>query len=234
MIELPENDPQFAFDREERLNIFRRDAVAARFFKKAEYDKEASEGHTEIQFHPVTGMSMQVRHPGAGRPIYKETVFVEIGIPGSTIQQVCRPLRANDKMRFRPEWEAFEKNETEPRLGTPLSEIPFLTEVQRMEFIGSGCKTAEQLAAMSDGNGQKFMGFQQLRRRVQDYLKVAAGEAPVNEMRKELEQRDAQLAEMQKQIATLQAGAPAPAKRRGWPKGKPRKPAQAEAPPATE
>ncbi len=58
---------------------------------------------------------------------------------------------------------------------------------------------------------------------MQDYLAAAAGAAPMLEMRKELEQRDARLAELQAQITELAKGRAEPPKRRGWPKGKPRK-----------
>ncbi len=203
--------------------IMQRTAVSATFYKEAVYDKEASEGYTNIEFDRVTGREIKVKVPGQGRPIYKEEVFVEIGIAGSTTEQRRRPIRENDKLRFAREWEAFEKKEAAPRIGTPLDELPFLTKAQRLEFQAYGCQTAEQLAAMSDVNGQKFMGFQQLRRRVQDYLAAAAGAAPMLEMRKELESRDAELAEMRAQIAELAKQRAEPPKRRGWPKGKPRK-----------
>jgi len=214
--------------------IMQRTAVSATFYREAVYDQEASEGFADIKFDPVTGREIKVKVPGQGRPIYKEEIFVEIGVAGSTAELRRRPLRELDKLRFAKEWEAFEKKEAAPRIGTPLDELPFLTKAQRLEFQAYGCKTAEQLAAMSDVNGQKFMGFQQLRRRVQDYLAAAAGAAPMLEMRKELEERDAKLAELQAQIAELAKDRVAPPKRRGWPKGKPRKTKapEAEAPPS--
>jgi hypothetical protein len=224
-MDLAGGDPQYAIDQQERNAIFKRDAISARFFKKAEYDKDASEGYKSVEYHPVTGREMQVRVPGAGRPVYKETVFVELGISGSTSELRCRPVRDSDKLRFAREWEAFERNETAPRLGTPLSEIPFLTEVQRMEFGHSGCKTAEQLAAMSDSNGQAFMGFQQLRRRVQDYLQAASDAAPMLQMRSELEQRDAVIADLKQRVLAMEGHAPP--KKRGRP---PKKAPEAEAP----
>ncbi|HEX9572462.1 MAG TPA: hypothetical protein VF994_00110 [Myxococcales bacterium] len=205
---LDQSDPQFAIDQQERSNIFQRDAISARFFKKAVYDKDASEGFLDIEWDPERRRDVRVRKPGAGRPIYREEIFITLGIPGDTAEQRSRPMREADKFRFKPEWEAFEKGETAPALGTPLDELPFLGMVQREEFKHMGVKTAEQLAAMSDVNGQKFMGFQQLRRRVQDYLAAAAGEAPLNDMRKELESRDAQIAAMQKQLEELSARLP--------------------------
>ena len=206
---LQPDDAQYAFDQESRRGILDRTAISARFVKKAVYDKDASEGFVDIQWDAERRRDVRVRVPGAGRPVYKEEIFTELGIPGNTLEMRCRPLRESDKQRFAPEWAAFEKGEAAPSIGTPLEEIPFLTSVQRAEFRHLGIKTAEQFAAISDGDGAKVtMGFQQIRQRVRDFLAVAAGEAPVNAMRAELESRDAEIADLKKQFAELSARLP--------------------------
>lgn len=137
----------------------------------------------------------------AGRPIYEEVPFIEKWTPGDQTNIIRRPVRNTDREEYPREWAQFEAKQEQHAAGTPLKELPFLTEAQRLEFAASRINTAEELAALPDGLAQQFAGIHGIKRRVQAYLDAAAGNAPMLKLQAELEARDQQLAAMNAQLA---------------------------------
>jgi hypothetical protein len=148
-----------------------------------------------------------IKHPGAGRPIYKDAEWVEIRISGNKDEIRDRAVRENDKRLFPREYAAFKAGAEAPLEGTPLESVPFLTPAQVMELRAFGCRTAEHVRDMADANAQKFMGMHSIRQRLRDFLAAAEGAAPMLAMRAELErvqsEKDAQVAALQEQINAL-------------------------------
>src|SRR5215831_7393199 len=68
-----------------------------------------------------------------GRPIFKDEVYVRIVTPGDRNNIVERPLRPEDKLRFRRQWEIFEKGEEGVAFGTRLEEWPLVSRAQGEE-----------------------------------------------------------------------------------------------------
>jgi len=128
-----------------------------------------------------------------GRPIFKETEFIEIRIPGNKDEIRNRPVRYSDTQEYPRQYAAFKAGLEQPVIGTPLSSIPFITKAQAAELAAVGVKTAEQLRDMSDGNAQKFLGAQALKQRVAAFLAAAEGAAPALKMQAELEKRDGEI-----------------------------------------
>ena len=139
----------------------------------------------------------------AGRPIFHEREYVEIRIPGNKDEIRIRPIRNIDRLNWPREYEAFKNGSEAPTTGTPLEQIPFITKVQVEEYGYFRIRTAEQLVGMSDQLAQKFMGHQQLKNRLQAFLDAAAGAAPAEKLRTELEHRDKLIAAQQQQIKEL-------------------------------
>ena len=135
-----------------------------------------------------------------GRPVYEEQEFITIYIPGDKDNVIFRPIRNVDKVRFAAQYRAFRDNKSQPDVGTPLSSLPFMSKSQVLELEYFGCKTAEQLVGMSDVNGQKVIGWSQLKKRVQTFLDAAAGAAPALKLQSELEKRDADIDTLRKQL----------------------------------
>jgi hypothetical protein len=139
----------------------------------------------------------------AGRPIFKDVDWIVINIPGSR-DDVQRPVRESDKSRFPRQWAAYKAGKAqEGTTGTPLSMWPGVTRAQAEELAFFGAKTVEQLAEMPDGNLQKFMGGNALKQRAKDFIAAAKGEAPMAQMRSELEKRDAELAALREQVDAM-------------------------------
>jgi hypothetical protein len=93
------------------------------------------------------------------------------------------------------QWAAYQQTKTNPVLGTPLETLPFSTRRRCWSSRRWASRLRRTSAILATGDGQKMMGFQQLKRRVTDFLAAAlAGNSPLTDMRAQVEARDAELA----------------------------------------
>jgi hypothetical protein len=158
-----------------------------------------------------TLQSTYVEHESitAGRPIYKDEETIQIMAPGS--RDVTSGLVTEEyKRRFPKQYARFKAGHDQLQTGTPLSALVWMTPAQIAELNAVNCFTVEQLANMPDNLSQKFMGAQALKQRAQKYLDIAKDQAPMLMLQAELEKRDEQLAQLQKQMEVLQAMQPPP------------------------
>lgn len=173
------------------------------------YDQELPSLESEedkklfIQFF-LEAVKQEYESQKQGRAIYKDIPMIKIITPGSRDVMITR-VTDQYKRRFPRHWELFEKQLDQQVDGTPLETVPFLTPSQIHELKYLNCLTLEQLAGMSDQAGQRFMGFHKLKQKAIDFLAVAAGNAPISQLRAELEERDVKMKVMQDQIAELVA-----------------------------
>lgn len=146
-----------------------------------------------------------------GRPIYEDTEFIEIMVPGDKDNIVVDRVNNIHRRRFRTRYERWKQDGTgEITRGTSLREWPGCTRSQAEEFAFFGVKTVEQLAEMSDGNAQKFMGSMVLRQKARDFLAAAKDAEHLTKMRTEMEQvrsenegLKAMMAELKEQVGEL-------------------------------
>jgi hypothetical protein len=138
----------------------------------------------------------------AGRPIFKDEEYITIRVPGQT-DFICRPVRPSDKQEYAQQYAAFKLNQEQGVVGTRLDALPFLTKAQVMELQAAGFQTAEQVRDMSDTIGQRFAGSHTLRKKIGDFLSAAAGNAPLEKMRAELDKRDNEIATMKRMIEEM-------------------------------
>lgn len=155
----------------------------------------------------------------AGRPIFDDIELVEIRSAGDRNTVKVFPAhaqhrwRANEDgeqevetyaMRWSEQYRRFKENRQQIQDGTPLSELPFLTEAKRAELKALNIHTAETLAAL-DGLNLKTLGMggRELKNQAEAYIENASGSATVTKMA-------TQIAELQAQLAALTA-IPAPA-----------------------
>jgi len=135
-----------------------------------------------------------------GRPVFKEKIYIEIRIAGQRDIQACRPATHNDKQRFAPHFEAFEKRVEPPTEGMPLIEWPKITRSQAEELAFMNVKTVEQLAGMNDSNISTFMGGYTLRDNAKQWLETNS----TAEADREKEELRAQVAELREAVKSLQ------------------------------
>lgn len=139
-----------------------------------------------------------------GRPVFKDVEYIDIRIPGDRTGGVCRPASFQDKQRFAPHYDAFQKRIEVPLAGTPLIEWPLITRSLAEELAFHNVKTVEHLSTMSDTHSGKFMGLNALKAKALKWLEQAGEEAKVHELQQELLDRDERIALQGKQIETLQ------------------------------
>lgn len=138
-----------------------------------------------------------------GRPIYRETEFIDIRVPGSP-DNVVRPATQIDIQRFPRHYAAFKNRVTEDYIeGTLLSEWPLVNRSQVEELAFFGIKTVEQLSQVSDANGQGLMGFQSLKRKAREWLDNAAQGVTLAEMKEQLARRDEELEALRLKVEEL-------------------------------
>ena len=139
----------------------------------------------------------------AGRPIFEDTEYVTIMVPGDKSSIVIRPCDQRDKDRFPKQYQAFKNNEGDVLEGTPLEAWPGLSRSQVEELKYFNIRTVEQLATLNDSQSQKFMGISVLKKRAADFLDAAEGNAVTERLNLELEERDNEIIGLKQGMAEL-------------------------------
>lgn len=150
-----------------------------------------------------------------GRPIFKDMHMVEIRVRGSRNDIVHKPVDELVKRRFREAWRAYEQGEELLESGTPLEQWPAMTRSQVEEMKYFGFRTVEHISNCRDDVTAKFPGLMALKQRAQAFIAMAAGEAPLASLQKQLEDEkaarqasEAQVADLARRMAAMEAGAP--------------------------
>ena len=143
----------------------------------------------------------------AGRPIYRDMEVVEVRIAGDRNFAPVFPAHAmwmrvdGEEITYAQRWadayERFTQNREQVAEGTPLSELPFLTEAKRAELRALKVYTAEALASL-DGKNLKALGDmgREMKNQATAYLEKAGGSAGTVALAAEVEQLRAELAAM--------------------------------------
>lgn len=163
-----------------------------------------------------------------GRPIFEDREFVEVKFAGNRQTVLVAPAHEKFKQRklangdtewityaqeYQPIYERFKQGLSEQGSGTPLSELPFLTEAKRSELKALNIKSAEALAAL-DGGPLKMLGMggRELKNQAQAYLDNATGSADVTRLAAENAAFKTRMEDMQREIEELRAAPKTPAK----------------------
>jgi hypothetical protein len=148
----------------------------------------------------------------AGRPIFEDMEVVEVRFAGDKNKisvfpalSICGEAQDEDgntrKITYAERWskqyERFKAKSAQIAEGTPVDELPFLTQAKRSELKALSIYTAEALAAL-DGQPLKNLGVggRDLKNQAQAYLDRAAGTADVTKMVAEIADLKQQLAEL--------------------------------------
>lgn len=143
----------------------------------------------------------------AGRPIYRDIELVELRIAGDRNYRPTFPANAMWRreegeeityaQRFSEQYARFKSSQEQIASGTPLSELPFLTEAKRHELRAVKVYTAEALASL-DGKNLASLGVdgRALKAQATAYLDRASRSAATVAMAAEIASLRAELAEM--------------------------------------
>ena len=141
----------------------------------------------------------------AGRPIFKDMEVVEIRIAGDRNFAPVFPAHSmwrrvdGDEITYADRWPdayaRFKEGQEQVAHGTPLSELPFLTEGKRQELRGLKVYTAEALASL-DGKNLTNLGpkGREFKDQAAAYLERAKGVATDTALRARIEELEALVA----------------------------------------
>lgn len=140
-----------------------------------------------------------------GRPVFEDREYVRIRFPADNKRELVAPAHemhyvshARQQMtyaqRFAASYDAFKRDVADLTVGTPLTELPVLTEARRAELAAQGVKTVEQLAGLPDPSMRKLgIGARDLVVAAQAYLEKAQDNAEVTALKREIEALKARL-----------------------------------------
>lgn len=147
-----------------------------------------------------------------GRPIFKDIECVEIRMAANKQTVAVFPAhefwawgeidgirqKITYAMRFADQYKRFKASEAQVMTGTPLEELPFLTQAKRSELKALSLYTCEALASL-DGQPLKQLGMggRELKTQAEAYLAKATDSAAVTRLAAENETLRAALAQMQ-------------------------------------
>lgn len=141
-----------------------------------------------------------------GNAVYKDIPHIEITCPGG-FNRIVEKVRPEHKARFPKHWALFEMSQGsgDQIVGTKLEQWPAMTRSRAEELRAMKYYTVEQLAAASDGQVQGLgMDGIMLRRKAQEFLKLASDSAHAERQSAELGEKQKQLDEQSAQIKALQ------------------------------
>lgn len=116
----------------------------------------------------------QTKSKDAGRPIYEEVAYIQIMQPGNKDSIKLAPATERDKQRFPEHYRKYLAREDQDKTeGTLLSEWAGITRSQVEEFKYMNILTVEQLANVSDSNGQGIMGIGFLKEKALKFMEQA-------------------------------------------------------------
>lgn len=192
------------FDTEKTENPEDVRGTRVQFHVKAVMNEAKSWGITE-QHQAADGSIRTVTKPGAGRPIFEDTEYIRIFIPGDKTSIVDRPVEERDRRVYAAQYRAWKENRDQDLAsGTPLSAVPWLTPALVETARYFEIRTIEQLAALSDASLQRLgAGWTELRQRAKDYVATADGNAPLEAARAENRHLASKIAALEDQIAKL-------------------------------
>lgn len=186
--------------------------LIAKFYTESVLDEKATHGWNETKYEEDSGKPYNCFHKGAGITKYREAVFVEIRVPGSTTEIRARELRPSDKQRFPAAWERFEKEQAGIAVGeagTPLELLAGVSKSQCAELRGIGIFTLENLRDCSDVNGQKILMFNRLREKATALLAAQEGNAPIAKLQSQIDEQVRENAALKEMVERLTAPDPA-------------------------
>jgi len=161
--------------------------------------RNAADKNVYVKFY-VRPVQDESKTAEEGRPIYKDREYVEIRTPGNQNNVIQRPVSELDRQRFRQAYMAFKAGETEQVVGTPLTEVPWITRSQVEELSHLRIRTLEHLAGLNDEVCTRVSGLYKLKQRAGLALEQAAATAPISALQKENEEMANRLEAMEATI----------------------------------
>lgn len=158
--------------------------------------------YAKFYTHPVKNEKASAE---AGRAKFDEVEYVEIRAAGNANNIIQRPASDQDRQRFHRQYELFRAGMAEQTVGTPLTEIPWITKSQVEELAYVRINTLEALATVNDDVCQRMAGLRDLKNKAMIFMEAADKAAPLTALQEENNVLKKQLTEMALQMKELTA-----------------------------
>lgn len=161
-----------------------------------------------VPFFKAVAQHDEIASKKQGRPIFHDLEVVEVRIAGDRNFAPVFPAKSmwrrvdGEALTYADRWPdqyaRFKANQEQVASGTPLSELPFLTEAQRATLRSCKVYTAEALSAV-DGKELRNLGpaGREMQAQATAYLLAAGGSAQTIALAAEVATLKAQLAAFQ-------------------------------------
>lgn len=158
--------------------------------------------YAKFYTHPVKDEKASAE---AGRAKFREVEYIEIRAAGNANNIIQRPVCEQDRQRFSRQYALFCEGKAEQTVGTPLSEVPWITKSQVEELAYVRINTLEALAAVNDDVCQRMAGLRDLKNKATVFMEAADKAAPLTALQEENKQLKKQLQEMALQMKEVTA-----------------------------
>ncbi|QIG49566.1 hypothetical protein G5V57_18720 [Nordella sp. HKS 07] len=176
----------------------------------------SSTKHLHIEFKNVA-VENRTKSLKEGRPIFDQQEQVHIKFVGDTRKELVAPahekcirdpatnLWVSYAQLYHRHYEAFKSGEAAIGEGTPISELPFLTEARRAELRALHIHTAEGLAQLEGANLSRLGMFgRELKEQAKNYIERAKETALESRLSAENAALKAQLEALTLQVHAMQ------------------------------
>lgn len=189
---------------------------------RIESDTQGADVNLYVEFYSKP-VKQEFESEQAGRPIFKDVVYVKIFTPSDQLTVIDTIAREDHKQRFPMQWQRFMNKHANDQqiVGTPVTEWPFLSAAQAEELKGMKFFTVEMVANANDQQIQRIgmvagISGYTLRDKAKSFLSIADESAEVAKRDEELaklreenakikQETEAKLAQMQEQMAAILA-----------------------------
>jgi hypothetical protein len=173
-----------------------KDLVVPRFFIHTIEDKKASQKEGRPIFKDIECVEIRTAANKQTLAVFPAHEVWQIGDIDGIRQEITYA------MRFPEQYKRFKAGSAQAMEGTPIEELPFLTQAKRHELKALSIYTAETLAAL-DGNALKQLGMggRDLKTQAQAYLDVAKGSAGNAELLRRLAAVEAENKALREKVA---------------------------------
>lgn len=169
--------------------------------------------HLHVSFYLATKQN-KAKSEAEGRPVHDEIEMVRIMWPGDRNQSLSAPaqsrsIRVGSKYptyaeRFPDQYKAFKDNVEFIGEGTPLAELPFLSEAQRKDLRALNIFTAETLVSLEGSTLQRLgMLGREWKNKAKAYLDSASGVNNVVQLSSENAEMKSQIEELKAEMAKM-------------------------------
>lgn len=157
-----------------------------------------------VEFYVKAVQNMR-KSKEAGRPVHENREYCMIRFPADNKRELHAPAHELHYVghlkrqmtyaeRFPDVYRAFKETGEAVQGGTPIADLPALTEAQRADLRAQKVFTVEQLANLPDASRKRLgMGGMAMVEAAQAYLVAASGTAEVAALKRELEALRAQV-----------------------------------------